>query len=222
MNADHPGGSANARRGETALVERRRSRSSSTAGDRPCRRDADRGRGARRRRDPAPLLQATACDAVGNCRACMVEIDGERVLAPSCCRTPTAGMKVSDRQRACAASRRRWCSSCCSSDMPETDYTRHNEARRLGAEARRRQAAFRAARSRSRRPVAPGDRGQSRRLHPVHALRARLPRRAGQRRHRPRLSAASTRRSCSTWTTRWAPRPASPAANACRRARPAR
>src|SRR6202795_3714705 len=31
----------------------------------------------------------------GNCRACMVEIEGERVLAPSCCRTPTAGMEVS-------------------------------------------------------------------------------------------------------------------------------
>jgi len=31
----------------------------------------------------------------GNCRACMVEITGERVLAPSCCRTPTAGMEVS-------------------------------------------------------------------------------------------------------------------------------
>ncbi len=30
----------------------------------------------------------------GNCRACVVEIDGERTLAPSCCRTPTAGMKV--------------------------------------------------------------------------------------------------------------------------------
>src|SRR6185369_79074 len=30
----------------------------------------------------------------GNCRSCMVEIDGERVLAPSCCRTPSAGMKV--------------------------------------------------------------------------------------------------------------------------------
>jgi formate dehydrogenase major subunit len=30
----------------------------------------------------------------GNCRACMVEIDGERVLAASCIRTPTAGMKV--------------------------------------------------------------------------------------------------------------------------------
>jgi formate dehydrogenase major subunit len=30
----------------------------------------------------------------GNCRACMVEIEGERVLAPSCARTPTEGMKV--------------------------------------------------------------------------------------------------------------------------------
>jgi len=31
----------------------------------------------------------------GNCRACMVEIKGERVLAPSCCRKPAAGMDVS-------------------------------------------------------------------------------------------------------------------------------
>ena len=30
----------------------------------------------------------------GNCRACVVEIEGERVLAPSCCRRPTKGMKV--------------------------------------------------------------------------------------------------------------------------------
>jgi len=37
----------------------------------------------------------------GNCRACMVEIKGERVLAPSCCRLPTAGMEVhSDSPRA--------------------------------------------------------------------------------------------------------------------------
>jgi formate dehydrogenase major subunit len=37
----------------------------------------------------------------GNCRACMVEIDGERVLAPSCCRQPTEGMKVnSENERA--------------------------------------------------------------------------------------------------------------------------
>ena len=37
----------------------------------------------------------------GNCRACMVEIDGERVLAASCIRTPTEGMVVrTDTERA--------------------------------------------------------------------------------------------------------------------------
>jgi len=30
----------------------------------------------------------------GNCRACMVEIDGERVLAASCDREPSNGMVV--------------------------------------------------------------------------------------------------------------------------------
>ena len=30
----------------------------------------------------------------GNCRACMVEIKGERTLAASCIRTPTEGMVV--------------------------------------------------------------------------------------------------------------------------------
>ncbi|MBE7420907.1 MAG: formate dehydrogenase subunit alpha [Zoogloeaceae bacterium] len=32
--------------------------------------------------------------ADGNCRACVVEIAGERTLAPSCCRAPKAGMQV--------------------------------------------------------------------------------------------------------------------------------
>jgi formate dehydrogenase major subunit len=42
--------------------------------------------------------------ADGNCRACMVEIEGERVLAASCIRKPSAGMKVvSDNQRAVTA-----------------------------------------------------------------------------------------------------------------------
>jgi formate dehydrogenase major subunit len=44
--------------------------------------------------------------ADGNCRACVVEIDGERVLAPSCCRAPKAGMNVqanSPRARAAQA-----------------------------------------------------------------------------------------------------------------------
>jgi formate dehydrogenase major subunit len=30
----------------------------------------------------------------GNCRVCVVEVEGERVLAPSCCRRPFEGMKI--------------------------------------------------------------------------------------------------------------------------------
>ena len=42
--------------------------------------------------------------ADGNCRTCMVEIEGERVLAASCIRTATAGMKVTtDNARARSA-----------------------------------------------------------------------------------------------------------------------
>jgi len=40
----------------------------------------------------------------GNCRACMVEVAGERVLAASCCRAPSAGMVVTtDSERATKA-----------------------------------------------------------------------------------------------------------------------
>lgn len=39
--------------------------------------------------------------AAGNCRACVVEIEGERALAPACCRQPAAGMNIhSDNERA--------------------------------------------------------------------------------------------------------------------------
>jgi formate dehydrogenase major subunit len=41
----------------------------------------------------------------GNCRACMVEIEGERVLAASCVRKPTAGMKVSSASERAQTSR---------------------------------------------------------------------------------------------------------------------
>jgi len=44
--------------------------------------------------------------ADGNCRACVVEIQGERVLAPSCCRAPREGMNVlAKSDRALAAQR---------------------------------------------------------------------------------------------------------------------
>ncbi|SFC35422.1 formate dehydrogenase subunit alpha [Massilia yuzhufengensis] len=64
--------------------------------------------------------------SVGNCRSCMVEIDGERVLAPSCCRSPVAGMKVAtDSPRALAA--QKMVLELLQSDMPEAEYTRRNE-----------------------------------------------------------------------------------------------
>jgi formate dehydrogenase major subunit len=71
----------------------------------------------------------------GNCRACVVEIKGERVLAPSCCRYPSAGMEVTtDSARALAS--QKMVLELLLSDMPEQEYTRDNElkswARKLG------------------------------------------------------------------------------------------
>ncbi len=56
----------------------------------------------------------------GNCRACMVEIEGERVLAASCIRTPTEGMVVhsaSDR----AKTARRMVFELLATDQPERE-----------------------------------------------------------------------------------------------------
>ena len=72
------------------------------------------------------LCYKPGLDEVGNCRACMVEIDGERVLAPSCCRRPSEGMKVTtDSQRAVKS--QKLVLELLLADMPERDYTRHNE-----------------------------------------------------------------------------------------------
>jgi formate dehydrogenase major subunit len=72
------------------------------------------------------LCYKPGLEAVGNCRACMVEIDGERVLAPSCCRAATPGMKVrSDSERALKS--QKLVLELLQSDMPEADHTRHNE-----------------------------------------------------------------------------------------------
>ncbi len=42
----------------------------------------------------------------GNCRACVVEIDGERTLAASCCRTATPGMVVQSKSERAMASQK--------------------------------------------------------------------------------------------------------------------
>ena len=52
------------------------------------------------------LCYKAGLETAGNCRACMVEINGERALAPSCCRRPTPGMQVTtDSERALHAQR---------------------------------------------------------------------------------------------------------------------
>jgi formate dehydrogenase major subunit len=76
--------------------------------------------------DVPHLCHKDGLTPAGNCRACVVEIDGERVLAPSCCRTAQPGMKVrSDSPRAVAA--QKMVLELLLADMPETAYTRDNE-----------------------------------------------------------------------------------------------
>ena len=72
------------------------------------------------------LCHKEGLEAVGNCRACMVEINGERVLAASCCRAPAAGMKVTTNSERAVASQK-MVLELLQSDMPETAYTRNNE-----------------------------------------------------------------------------------------------
>jgi len=67
--------------------------------------------------------------AEGNCRACVVEIEGERTLAPSCCRAPTAGMKVETANER-ARFNQRMVIELLKSDMPDGDkspYTPRSE-----------------------------------------------------------------------------------------------
>jgi len=62
----------------------------------------------------------------GNCRACMVEINGERALAPSCCRQPTAGMVVSSTSDRAVHSQK-MIVELLASDMPERTYKTNSE-----------------------------------------------------------------------------------------------
>jgi formate dehydrogenase major subunit len=57
----------------------------------------------------------------GNCRACVVEIKGERTLAPSCCRTVSAGMEVQTHSERAQKSQKMVLEMLLS-DMPEAGY----------------------------------------------------------------------------------------------------
>ena len=67
----------------------------------------------------------------GNCRVCMVEVEGERVLAASCMRTPTADMKVKT-QSARATSARRMVMELLVADQPAR-ATAHDPESKLWA-----------------------------------------------------------------------------------------
>jgi formate dehydrogenase major subunit len=72
------------------------------------------------------LCYKEGMEAVGNCRSCMVEIKGERVLAASCCRAPTANMQVTTNTERVRKAQQ-MVIELLQSDMPEKEYTRHNE-----------------------------------------------------------------------------------------------
>src|SRR5262252_1709037 len=64
--------------------------------------------------------------ADGNCRTCMVEIKGERVLAPSCCRFPKDGMEVTTNS-ARAVTSQKMSLELLLADVPETSYSLNSE-----------------------------------------------------------------------------------------------
>ena len=64
--------------------------------------------------------------ADGNCRACVVEVKGERVLAPSCCRNVSAGMEVQAMSER-AVKNQKMVVEMLLSDMPDVGY-KWNEA----------------------------------------------------------------------------------------------
>jgi formate dehydrogenase major subunit len=64
--------------------------------------------------------------ADGNCRTCMVEIKGERVLAPSCCRYPKDGMEVTTNSARAMISQK-MSVELLLADVPETSYTLNSE-----------------------------------------------------------------------------------------------
>ena len=65
------------------------------------------------------LCSADGLRVAGNCRACVVEIEGERSLAASCCRTPTPGMKVHSASERAVLSQKMVLEMLLS-DMPDT------------------------------------------------------------------------------------------------------
>jgi formate dehydrogenase major subunit len=72
------------------------------------------------------LCWTPGLEPAGNCRACVVEVAGERTLAASCCRRAAEGMKVSTTSERARTSQR-LVLELLQSDLPEARHTRDNE-----------------------------------------------------------------------------------------------
>ena len=158
----------------------------------------------------------------GNCRACMVEIEGERVLAASCIRKPTSGMKVKSASER-AKDSRKLVFELLVADQPARE-TAHDPASKFW------NWADKVAVAESRFPR--DNRPTPDRSHPAMAvhldacIQCNLCVRACREVQVNDVIGMAARghneRSSSISTIRWATAPALPAANAFRPARPAR
>jgi len=88
------------------------------------------------------LCHKEGLEPAGNCRACVVEVEGERTLAASCCRNVSAGMKVQTQSARSVAARKMVVELLMSDAGATTDeYTRASElsgwAKQLGADPSR-------------------------------------------------------------------------------------
>jgi formate dehydrogenase major subunit len=72
------------------------------------------------------LCYAEGMRADGNCRACVVEIKGERVLAASCCRVPGEGMEVNATSERARRSQK-MVLELLLADMPDEPYRQDSE-----------------------------------------------------------------------------------------------
>ena len=126
----------------------------------------------------------------GNCRACMVDIEGERVLAASCIRKPTKGMVVKTNTERAKKSRQMVFELLASNMRPADDGPDNQSAfwqwaSSMGISGSDRFGSkFDAADSAGFRHLQSGHCRQPRCLHCLWRLRARLPRGPGQRRDR--------------------------------------
>ena len=96
-------------------------------------RNHHRGRATRHGVEIPHLCYKPGMRPDGNCRACMVEIKGERVLAPSCCRAPATGHGSVERQSRARVHAQKMVVELLAADVPEQRLQARFRARATGS-----------------------------------------------------------------------------------------